>query len=65
MAIEYCGQNEPLVRSFEPLNADNRASKSGSKSHQSAEVVETAQETRFLGLFAVLIKIVKDLFHRL
>ena len=30
---EYCGQNEPAMRSFEPLFADNRASECGGKSH--------------------------------
>jgi len=41
---EYCGQNEPLVRSFEPLNAGKRASKCGQVSHQSDEAIETAIE---------------------
>jgi hypothetical protein len=26
---EYCGQNEPVVRSFDPPFADNRASECG------------------------------------
>lgn len=30
---EYCGLNEPAMRSFEPLFADNRASECGEKSH--------------------------------
>ncbi|WP_210367966.1 hypothetical protein, partial [Bacillus sp. REN3] len=33
LPAEYCGQNEPPVRSFEPPCADNRASECGGESH--------------------------------
>jgi len=33
LPCEYCGQNETAVRTYEPLFADNRASKCGKEIH--------------------------------